>query len=444
LLLIDHAAEGSILTVHGWTNRPGEVHHEGTSLIGPWIKIDQVHNLAVIEGRGSMAVPATTDLAGNTLRQPEPIVIHFRDGMTFKGALRTAEFFGKVSVSQGDAGLTCHTMRVIFDRPVYFTSWRAEGGPSNTRSAPSRPNSVAAPSPAAESLRVPQGGAVAAAVPEREAPRIESVHCYPCPADSAEHFRETLVYFHQIDRDPQTGRLLRQQMLEAQELTLLAQARDHEQGAPYRFLEAHGPGVVRIWGLGVNETLGSSPLTAAEQSSAVSPPAEMQLTVVHFSRRMIAKDKGRTYREATFYDNVQLIHVPTEDPHLEIKRPELPPRAVLLTCQSRLVVWTYRRGTDPPRQHMHAYGNAYLQSEEYAGAGEVIKNDGKLVTFEGSGATPARIRRRYRGDEQTAQRIIYDRATQQFTVEGSLGGAILAPAPARNTPASNSTSRTLP
>lgn len=422
LLLIDHTAEGSILTIHGWDNRPGELHHEGTSLIGPWIKIDQVHNLAVIEGRGSMAIPATTDLAGNTLTKTEPIVIHFRDGMTFKGALRTAEFFGRVSVAQGDSGLTCHTMRVIFDRPVYFAALRSPAGHANSIPAPRQ----AAGSPSGAVSPVPSGSSPPASPPAaaEDNPRIEAVHCYPSPADTAEHFRETLVYFHQVERDTTTGRLIRQQQLEAQELTLLAQARDTDQSAPYRFLEAHGPGVVRIWGPGISEVSPSSG-TAIPPS----PPAvEMQLTIVQFSRRMIAKDKGRSYKEATFYDNVQVVHVPTDNPHLEVKRPELPPRAVLLTCQNKLVVWTYRRGEEPPRQHMHAYGNAYLQSEEYAGSGDVIKNEGKLVILEGSGATPAMIRKRFRGDEQTAQRIIYDRATQQFTVEGSLGGAILAPA----------------
>jgi hypothetical protein len=428
LLLIDHTPEGSILTLHGWDNRPGELHHEGTSLIGPWIKIDQIHNLAVIEGRGSMAVPATTDLAGNTLTRAEPIVIHFRDGMTFKGALRTAEFFGRVSVAQGDSGLTCHTMRVIFDRPVYFATRRSPAERADSIPAPRQasgsPSGAAAPSPP---TAPPPSASQASPSPRTAAednPRIEAVHCYPSPADTAEHFRETLVYFHQVERDTTTGRLIRQQQLEAQELTLLAQARDTEQSAPYRFLEAHGPGVVRIWGPGVSEISPPPGAAASSPSSAV----EMQLTLVQFSRRMIAKDKGRNYKEATFYDNVQVVHVPTDNPHLEIKRPELPPRAVLLTCQNKLVVWTYRRGEEPPRQHMHAYGNAYLQSEEYAGSAEVIKNEGKLVILEGSGAAPATIRKRFRSDEQTAQRIIYDRATQQFTVEGSLGGAIVAPA----------------
>ena len=428
LLLIDQTPEGNILTVHGWDNRPGELHHEGTSLIGPWIKIDQVHNLAVIEGRGSMAVPATTDLAGNALDKAEPIVIHFRDGMTFKGALRTAEFFGRVSVAQGDSGLTCHTMRVIFDRPVYFATLqsgaeRADKAPSSPALPDATSNKKVVPTPMVSGPAATPVTPPSQRAPADDHPRIESVHCYPSPADAAEHFRETLVFFHQVERDATTGRLLRQQQLEAQELTLLAQARDTEQSAPYRFLEAHGPGVVRIWGPGISEI--SPPSRGA--GPPASPTVEMQLTVVQFSKRMIAKDKGRNYKEATFYDTVQVIHVPTDNPHLELKRPELPPQAVLLTCQNKLVVWSYRRGEEPPRQHMHAYGNAYLQSEEYAGSGEVIKNEGKLVILEGSGATPAMIRRRFRGDEQTAQRIIYDRSTRQFTVEGSLGGAILAP-----------------
>ena len=52
-MLIDSVPDGSVLTVFGWDSRPGEVHNEGTSLIGPKIVVDQLHNVAVIEGRGS-------------------------------------------------------------------------------------------------------------------------------------------------------------------------------------------------------------------------------------------------------------------------------------------------------------------------------------------------------------------------------------------------------
>ena len=46
----------------------------------------------------------------------------------------------------------------------------------------------------------------------------------------------------------------------------------------------------------------------------------MKLTVVNFSEGMIAKDKGDRYKEATFTREVQVIHVPTDDANLDVKR----------------------------------------------------------------------------------------------------------------------------
>ena len=99
-MLIDSSPDGSILTVFGWDNRPGEVHNEGTSLIGPKIVVDQLHNVAIIEGRGSVVIPSSSGITGAELKSSEPVVIHFRDRMKFQAALKIAEFFGKVSASQ--------------------------------------------------------------------------------------------------------------------------------------------------------------------------------------------------------------------------------------------------------------------------------------------------------------------------------------------------------
>ena len=102
-MVIDSTPDGSILTVFGWDNRPGK-YNEGTSLIGPKIVVDQLHNLAIIEGRGSVAIPSSSGLTGAEPKTVEPVVIHFRDGMTFKGALKIAEFFGKVGARKGVRG----------------------------------------------------------------------------------------------------------------------------------------------------------------------------------------------------------------------------------------------------------------------------------------------------------------------------------------------------
>jgi lipopolysaccharide export system protein LptA len=150
----------------------------------------------------------------------------------------------------------------------------------------------------------------------------------------------------------------------------------------------------------------------------------MKLTIVNFSGRMIGKDKGAIYKEATFLDSIQVIDIPSENADLQVERHKLPTRATLLTCADKLVVWSHKKPNEPNDQHMQAFGNAYLRNEEYDGWGETIENNGKLVIFDGMGLVPARIKGRFNGNDQSGKRIIYDRATNHYKVEGSVGGTI--------------------
>ncbi len=402
VMLIDSTPEGDKLTVFGWENRPGEVHNEGTSLIGPEVVIDQIHNLASVRGRGSLVMPASSDFTGAELKKPEVLVVHFRDGMTFFGAKKVADFFGKVNASQGSSWVTCHTLRVNFDRPVYFTPVNRPGG----------------------GLR-PAGPPTAAG---SDKPRVDKIYCYPAPADTADSPQEKLVWFTQVDRDPQTGKPVRQQKLVARELRLEAQARDPNGGEPYRLVFAEGPGVTRTWQVGTADDAAAArpPAAADPKPPGSSDAGQMKLTVVNFSGRMTVKDKGRAYQEATFHDPVQVIQVPTDDPELEVDRHKLPPRAMLLTCADKLVLWSHRTADRPATQHMIAYGNAFVQNDEYDGWGDTITYEGRQVILDGTGAVPARIKGRFKGNDQAGQRIIFDRATNHYTVEGSLGGTIFS------------------
>jgi hypothetical protein len=400
LMLIDSTPDGSILNVFGWDNRPGEVHNEGTSLIGAEIIVDQLHNEAVIKGRGSVVIPSSTGLTGTEPKTNEPVVIHFRDGMTFRGALKIAEFFGKVNASQASSWVTCHTMRVNFDRPVYFTQTNRPKAPPKGPNAPD------------------------------DKPKLDIVDCYSAPGDTADSPQEKIVTFTQVERDPQTGSAIRRQQIEALELRLEALAVEPEGGEPYRRVTAEGPGIVRTWAAGSRDDAPGPTSVAMRPAGRQTTPtatAEMKLTVVNFSDRMIAKDKGDRYKEATFRNEVQVIHVPTDDPNLDVKRNQLPPRAVLLTCSNKLVVWTRKVDNEPAQQSMHAYGNAYLQNEEYEGWGEVIQSEGRLVRLYGMKDNLARIKSRFGGTEQPGEVITYDRATDYYKVDGSIGGSLTTP-----------------
>jgi hypothetical protein len=399
LMLIDSSPEGDILTVFGWDDRPGQVHNEGTSLIGPKIVIDQLHNLAVIEGRGSALIPSSSDFAGTELKQPEVVVVHFRDGMSFRGAKKVADFFGKVSATQGQSSVTCHTLQVNFDRPVYFTQANRPGA------APKRPNPNGSKAP-------------------DDKPRVDVVYCYPAPADVADNPLEKQVRYTQAERDPVTGRIIGRKELIALEITLQAQVRDNPAAEPYRLVKAQGPGVVRTWAPGAKD---EDPNAPPPKKGEAPPPAEteMKLTVVNFSGRMYGEDKGRAFQKATFFDPVKVIQVPTDDPDLKVDQHLLPQKAVLLTCDERLIAWSHKEGDNPVRQHMVAHGNAYVQSDQYDGWGDTVTLEGKQVILDGAGLVPARIKSRFGGNDQTGKKIIFDRATNHYTVEGSIGGTII-------------------
>ncbi len=132
-LHLDQTPDGGVMTVTGEAGRPGQVHHEGMSVVGPKVVIDQLRNKLLVEGGGSLAMPAGSTLAGGepqpappaagkdkAAAPPPPIVIHWRDSMLFEGALKSAEFIGRVQANQGETSVVCHTLQVFFDKPVAF------------------------------------------------------------------------------------------------------------------------------------------------------------------------------------------------------------------------------------------------------------------------------------------------------------------------------------
>lgn len=392
LLLISGSPDGNKMTVHGSPNKPGEVHQEEMSLLGPLIVLDQVHNLASVTGRGALTMPTTNGLAGGELKQPEVVVIHWRDSMLFRGALRSAEFVGKVSARQGDSWVLCHTMHVTFDRPLFFNQAQKRGAGANQKA------------------------------------KIDTVACYPAAADAADERRELFVTYSQTEADA-TGKPVKTQQLTAQELTLEARATDRPGEDPFQRVKAFGPGTYRVWQSGARDPSAPAPRGAPVAPARPAPagPAEqeMKLTVVTFTGRMTATDKGKVFQKAVFEENVEVVSVPAPDPTVEVQRHRLPPRGLLLTCDKELVVSSYKKGDAPPVQRMDATGNAYLRSDEYDGWGETITHDGKLIVLTGTGTIPAKIMGRFnRGTEQAGKQIVYDRGTGTYQVIESFGGSI--------------------
>jgi hypothetical protein len=444
---IKGSPEGNIMDVYGWPTRPGEVHQEDTSILGPDINLDQVHNTALVKGRGALTMPTNSDLSGSELAQPEVVVIHWRDRMDFRGTLRSAEFEGKVSARQGDSCVLCSTMSVKFDRPVYF---------NQTQKTPPKPKEPKGPNK-------PNGAKGAS---DDDKPKIDTVFCYPAADDASDENSERYVAYNQVEHDP-SGKLIKSQWLTAQELKMFAQFQDPGTVEKYQRVEAFGPGVLRIWQLGDKDPGGPGPspegnkpgqpkqptqpkqATQPKQPGQTPRPAgqptgpvppggtkqpdtksanpdddqEMKLTVVTFGSRMTAIDKNKMFQQATFLDNIQVINVPADSPDLKVDRYKLPPRAQLLTCDKKLVVVTIKKPNAPTEQNMDAFGNSALRTDEYDGWGETITSAGPLVTLTGSSALPARVMNRFgRGNEQAGSVIKYNRVTGSIKVVESAGG----------------------
>jgi hypothetical protein len=422
-LHLDQTPDGGVLTVTGEAGRPGEVHHEGMSVLGPKVVIDQLHNRLTVEGSGSLAMPAGSTLSGAEppppprpqagrapaeVPPPPPVVVHWRDEMKFEGAAKWAEFVGRVKATQGETFVVCHTLQVQFDKPVAFN--------------PSRP--AAAPAG--------KGGG-----PRNDA-KIEKVMCYPAPEDSPDEPRTARnVEYTEATRDP-AGRLVKWQYIKARELEMTARAVESAGKEPYNQVIGTGPGVVRIWQYGekdVTRAPGPRPASGAAgprpTTPGARPPAppegEMKLTVVTFTGRMTAKDKGKLYQEAVFQSDqrgggpIEVVHAPAADPGVEVSPANPPPGTVRLTCADRLVVATHRPENAPVAQRMDAYGNVFIRSDEYDGWGETVNSDGRYVTLTAGGTARARINHRFNGSNNSGHKIVYDRVTGDFRVDGSTG-----------------------
>jgi hypothetical protein len=348
-------------------------------------------------------MPTNSDFAGGELKQAEVVVIHWRDRMEFNGAKRSAEFEGKVSAQQGQSWVLCQTMHVVFDRPIYFNQLQKKDAP-----------------PPKADPKNPKAG---------DRPKIDTVYCYPAAGDSADDPREQYVTFRQVELGP-TGKVLKSQQLQAVELKMEAQAADSAGGERYQSATALGPGRLRIWQPGDEDMAGPAGEAPGKnpQPGAKKDRQEMKLTVVTFSGRMKAVDKAKVFQQATFTDNVKAINFPSDSPDADVPGSALPPRALMLTCNKELVVWSHKKGGAPPVQRMDATGNAYLRTDDHDGWAETISQDGKLAVLTGSEAVPARIRNRFnRGTDQAGRKITYDRATGYFKILDSFGGTLGTP-----------------
>ena len=335
-LQLNHHAEGSVLIVNG---SPGQVQFDKLTIMGQEVNIDQRTNKAWVDGIGAMQVITDSSFDGTKLTKPTELTIHWKEAMLFSG--KNAEFRGGVQAEQQTSRLLCEVMQVSFDRPISLR----EGDKK-----------------------------------DQARPQVDQVVC------------DKSVQVEDIVRVD--GKLQTYKRLVAPVVSL-----DNEE----QVVTAMGPGEVRIIQLGTaDQSLpGPPPSKGTGKPVKPGPPSsshgsqepkqEPYLTHVRFKQQMQAfKLRGTAY----FYGDVEVVHLPSDQPELKIKIDPLPERCMYLKC-NKLSVYSHTLPNGQRNQEMEARGHAVVQAQEFYGLADVVKYDESLdrVIFEGADGSPATLYR---------------------------------------------------
>jgi hypothetical protein len=150
---------------------------------------------------------------------------------------------------------------------------------------------------------------------------------------------------------------------------------------------------------------------------------EMKLTLVRFTGKMWADNQSHT---ATFYENIETIHLPTEDRELDPDPDHLPYEAVYLSCTDRLKVYN-RPENGKSNQQLEALGRVRCSTQNsIAQAEKVTYHEGKdQLIFDGGEGGFARLRQLQSqgtpGRNVEAKQIIYMRKTGEVRTSGARG-----------------------
>ena len=151
----------------------------------------------------------------------------------------------------------------------------------------------------------------------------------------------------------------------------------------------------------------------------------LKLTYVSYFTRMNGYQKKNL---AIFYTNVRVLHMPAEDPRIEIDidrllEKDLPPGAMYLRCD-QLKVFSRPRADGKSLQEMEARGRVSISSREFSGMADFVSyNEAKdQVIFDGGDGGVATLYKVKRPGERPqkieGRKIIYSRRTGDHTGTG--------------------------
>jgi hypothetical protein len=144
------------------------------------------------------------------------------------------------------------------------------------------------------------------------------------------------------------------------------------------------------------------------------------LTRVNYLYSMFANNKNRT---AKFRGDVDVVHVPTDNPDLVIDLDRLPPGGMHMHCE-QLNVLSHRRPDGQTTQVMEAEGKVVINAQEFWGQAHTVKFDEAkdLIILEGKDgglATLYRVKNQAgQPDRMSAKKIYFWRKTNVVRTEG--------------------------
>jgi lipopolysaccharide export system protein LptA len=309
-----------------------------------------------------MQLETDKNFQGTKLKEPVPLTIHWNESMFFNGQF--AEFRGGIQAEQENARLACQYLQVELDRPVSLKQGEKRDSP-----------------PA----------------------KVDRLVC-----DGSVRVEEAVL---------DAGSLVKYQRLESPSVAV-----DNAAGT----VHASGPGLVRLLQPGAAEgpALPGSRPVAGRSAAVTSKPPEpvLKLTWVRFFGSMYANNKNHT---ATFRQNVEVVHLPSDDPNLEPNVDKLPEGGMYIRAD---VLTVYSRGNaERGSQEMEARGNVLVRANEFwARADEVHYNEAKdqVILKANLGSVVSLYRRTAEGgawQESRSKEVIYSRKTGKFDLIGGRG-----------------------
>jgi lipopolysaccharide export system protein LptA len=379
-----HHIEGNILTVIGDN---AQVQLNKIFILGPQINLDQTTNEAWVTGMGIMRMPSKDSFDGAPLARETELTINWEKSMLFDGQL--AKFRGSILAEQDGGHLACQELDVWLDRKM--------------------------------SLREGEKG-------NQPAAKVQKLLC------------EKDVWIEDLTKQDQ--RAVSYKRMECFQLSL-----DNDTDSNESIVNASGPGRVRIFSVGTKTELlpgltgggpakpQAAPAAAPSQGPRRAKPGantskdkeETTLTHVAYEGRMTANNRKGS---ATFWDNVQVFYVPTNDPELKINLIRPPEGYMYLRC-NKLEVFNHKLADGRSFKEMRASSKANVEGKEFSGSANEIKYDEskEQIILEGSEDSPAVLyREKVKGGERESlrgQKIIYWRTNGTFHVEngrGMIGG----------------------